>query len=490
MLHPNLYQINTRLWIRQFGSGATLADIPDSYWQELADKGIDFIWLMGVWETAQSSIEEYCFHPDLVQHYDDIAPGWKREDVTGSPYAIDAYIPSRLIGSVADLRQARDAIRGAGMKLILDYVPNHFNAHSRLIIDHPQCFLAVDHAPSEDADYYPWAGRTFAHGRDPYFPSWSDTVQIDYFKAETHEFMLAQLLAIAPLCDGVRCDMAMLLLPEIFEQTWQKHRPAEVYGESFWRPTIARVKEDFPQFTFIAEAYWNTGDRLHGEGFDYVYDKYLLDLLTHQSTAEIYGHLQASLSYQSKTVRFIENHDEPRSLHTMGESKSRAASVAFATLPGMRLFYDGQWQGHRIKPPVQLSRMPAEQSCPCTIAAALPRVPGIYCACQHQHYACLLDAVKDPLFQTGNWTLLPQHGDLLAWQWQRDKDHRLVLINYSSQDIDMRLPMDWLPSTDSPMVDLLQGDGGDLPISHQAGTWRLRLPGFKSSILAFSKREA
>ena len=59
-----------------------------------------------------------------------------------------------------------------------------------------------------------------AYGRDPYFPGWPDTLQLNYGNPATQEAMIGELLKIAGQCDGVRCDMAMLVLPDVFERTW------------------------------------------------------------------------------------------------------------------------------------------------------------------------------------------------------------------------------------------------------------------------------
>jgi hypothetical protein len=58
-----------------------------------------------------------------------------------------------------------------------------------------------------------------AHGRDPYFPGWPDTFQFNYGNPATQDAMAGELGKIAGQCDGVRCDMAMLLLSEVFERT-------------------------------------------------------------------------------------------------------------------------------------------------------------------------------------------------------------------------------------------------------------------------------
>ena len=62
--------------------------------------------------------------------------------------------------------------------------------------------------------------RILAYGRDPYFDGWPDTLQLNYGNPALQEAMLGELRRIARQCDGVRCDMAMLVLPEVFERTW------------------------------------------------------------------------------------------------------------------------------------------------------------------------------------------------------------------------------------------------------------------------------
>ena len=79
-----------------------------------------------------------------------------------------------------------------------------------------------------------------AHGRDPYFDGWPDTLQLNYAKAQLQQAMIGELLRIAGQCDGLRCDMAMLLLPEVFERTWGRR------SEPFWPKAIAAVRQAQP----------------------------------------------------------------------------------------------------------------------------------------------------------------------------------------------------------------------------------------------------
>ena len=118
--------------------------------------------------------------------------------------------------------------------------------------------------------------RILAHGRDPNYPGWPDTLQLDYANPLLQKSQIDELIAIAGKCDGVRCDMAMLVLPEVFQRTWG------VDPAPFWPKATAAVRGAHSAFTFLAEVYWDLEWTLQQQGFDYCYDKRLYDRL--QST--------------------------------------------------------------------------------------------------------------------------------------------------------------------------------------------------------------
>src|SRR5260370_37305504 len=89
--------------------------------------------------------------------------------------------------------------------------------------------------------------RILAHGRDPNFPGWPDTLQLDYANPDLQNAKLDELLAVAGKCDGVRCDMAMLLLPDVLQRTWG------VTLEPFWPTATAAMRQPPPGFTSLAE---------------------------------------------------------------------------------------------------------------------------------------------------------------------------------------------------------------------------------------------
>ncbi|MDP3684417.1 MAG: alpha-amylase family glycosyl hydrolase, partial [Ignavibacteria bacterium] len=216
MKNPKLFEINIRLLVRRYDtdrSRATLADIPSSYWENLAGSGIKIVWLMGVWQTTDILIDRCCFEEYLIQSYNRSLKDWQRKDVIGSPSAIDTYEVNRELGTKKDLLQLKKTLNDLNIKLLLDFVPNHFSAETVLLKTHPDIFLETteDILSSDRLTFFrPFLQphRIFDHGGDPFFPAWTDTIQLNFFNLRTREFLTGTLLNIAELCDGVRCDMA------------------------------------------------------------------------------------------------------------------------------------------------------------------------------------------------------------------------------------------------------------------------------------------
>ena len=183
------------------------------------------------------------------------------------------------------------------------------------------------------------------------------------------------------------------------------------------------MRKRHPDFLFIAEAYWDMEWELQQQGFDYCYDKRLYDRLEHDA-GRAYGFICAPTSaYQDKLVRFIENHDEPRAALTFPPDKARAAAVTTATLPGAKLFHEGQFEGRRVKLPVFLSRRPDEVS-----DTKL-----------QQFYKMLLKTLRSPDFREGEWKLCDRTGwpdnadymNLVSWCWRKGEARHLIVVNLS-----------------------------------------------------------
>lgn len=475
VFHPSLLEINTRVWLRRYDDQhhrATLADVPASFWDYLVEKKIDCLWLMGIWELADSAIEAYAFEAGLVESYRSALENWQPEDVIGSPYAIDQYAINPQIGTEEDLKDVKQQLNQRGIKLILDFVPNHFSAHSSLVATRPELFLQGNKRllAADPSTYYKYQNAIFAHGKDPYFTAWQDTIQVNYFHPVAREFMQQTLLNLTNICDGLRVDMAMLALNKVFASSWKAHFDPKSFNypqEEFWVQAIDAVRKIRPDFLLIAESYWDLEWQLQQQGFDFTYDKTLTDRLLYKGVELIQGHLRADLSYQNKLVRFLENHDEERAVSSFGEIRSRAAAVITSTIPGMRFYHLGQLEGRRIKLPVQLGREPVEAHCPCVAGNLLKypngqrfENPGLQpvCSCTHHFYDKLLELTHDPVFKKGNWRLAEFHNaspGILAWEWHWNQERRLVVVNYSDQPGQSRIRLKWAADQPFSAIDLI-----------------------------------
>ncbi|MEL6658842.1 MAG: alpha-amylase family glycosyl hydrolase [Bacteroidota bacterium] len=458
-MNPSLYQINTRVWRHRFGSDTQLLDIPDAYWEQLAQLGIEYVWLMGVWQTGPNVLQ-YALEPGLKESYTRVLPDWTEDDVIGSPYAIDRYILHKDLGKPEDLKTIKQRINRYGLKLILDFVPNHFHAESSWISERPDVFLEVA-PPQQQLDGHTFyrspkaPDRVLAHGKDPYFAAWQDTAQVNYAAKSAQDFMQEQLLEVATLCDGVRCDMAMLPVPHVFSRTWGHALGAHAHDiKPFWAAAIQSVRNQSPAFIFIAEVYWDMEWKLQQLGFDYTYDKRLRDRLIELNTMGVKAHLQAELAFQRASVRFLENHDEDRILSELDHAQAQAAALITYTTPGMRFFYEGQWEGRRKRLPVQLGRLPLEvdfapsaSSAPASIFQDLAGFTPLN-AREPAFYQYLLALIHKPILQQGSWRLiqLPDYPNLVCSEWTLDQDKVCILVNYQQQTLVIPLqlwPDDW-----------------------------------------------
>lgn len=438
-----LYEINTRVWIKKFGSNTTLSGIPKSYFEELVSKGINVIWLMGIWKTNPSTIAKYCFEPELISSYNRCLKDWSKSDVIGSPYSIDEYEVNPVLGTWAELKELKEYLNSIGIKLFLDFVSNHFSAESRYIKSNPEIFLKGDEDFLQGDSYTffkPEAdpNNVYAHGRDPFFPAWTDTIQINFFSHDVRKFMTDIVLKLTDVCDGVRCDMAVLPLNNVFQNTWlgvlKKHGFSRPDSE-FWKDAIITVKRKHPEFLFLAEAYWDLEWNLQQLGFDYTYDKRLTDRLAANDLNGVRAHLHAEKSFQLKSVRFLENHDEPRAVTKFGKHRSLTVATVISTVPGMKFYYDGQFEGNKCKLAVQLGRQPEEKLC-----------EGI-----KVYYDKLLEITKHEVFLKGEWRLMEpltigfnnlSFENFLAWQWTLEEERRIIVINYSYSTSQCRLKLD------------------------------------------------
>jgi hypothetical protein len=438
--YPALYEINTWVWLTELrqtaGRPVDLGCVPADEWDRIAAYGFHAVWLMGVWERSPAGIAIANQNKNLVEGFRRVLPDFGPRDNVGSPYCIRRYIADNHLGGPAGVAAARRELASRGMKLLLDFVPNHVAPDHPWVSEHPEYFIPghVGEARSDPASFMEVKGRVCACGRDPFFPAWPDILQLNAFEQGLRKAVIDTVSGIAAQCDGVRCDMAMLLLNNIFERTWGE-RAGQRPPTEYWTDVIPAIKRAHPNFVFIAEAYWDLEWELQQLGFDFCYDKRLYDRLEHEDAESVRLHLCADLSYQAKLARFLENHDEPRAAATFSPPKARAAAVATSSLPGARLFHEGQIEGRKVKLPVFLGRRPAE-----------PVDPEV-----HMFYTRLLSAISAPIFSEGDWKLCERSGwtdnssfeNLVAWSWVKDSDRRLIVVNLSDKSAQAHVCVPW-----------------------------------------------
>ena len=437
---PSIYEINTWVWLseleRDIGGPVDLGSVPAAEWDRLAGFGVDAVWLMGVWERSPAGIAIAGRNETLLAAFRRALPDFRPEDNVGSPYCVRRYVADEHLGGPAGLASARRELVNRGMRLILDFVPNHVAPDHPWVSEHPGYFI---HGSAEDVSHDPAAyvqkdDIVYACGRDPYFPAWPDVLQLNAFDPSLRKAVRTTLATIADQCDGVRCDMAMLVTNPVFERTWGDRAGPKPQTE-YWADLIPGTRLEHADFLFIAEAYWDLEWELQQQGFDFCYDKRLYDRLEHDNAGSVRLHLCAEPAFQHKLVRFIENHDEPRAAAAFPSEKERAAAIAASTLPGARLFHEGQFEGRKVQLPVFLSRRPDETPDPEL----------------ETFYATLLAASTSPVLRDGHWRLCEQSGwpdnascqNLIAWRWEKDDDHYLIVVNLSDSAAQGRIEIGW-----------------------------------------------
>jgi hypothetical protein len=468
---PVIYEVNTAVWLDEIaraagapGQPVTLAGVAGADWDAITPPGTDAVWLMGVWERSPAGLALANANPELMASFRDALPDLQAQDIIGSPYCVRRYVADDRFGGRPGLAAARTALAARGVRLILDYVPNHVAPDHPWVSARPEFFVQGD---DEDvkADPEAWLtvnGHVLAHGRDPYFPPWPDVVQLNAFSPAVRAATVRTLTDIADQCDGVRCDMAMLMTNQVFAKTWGGRGTGvgQQPPRDFWPEIIADLRTRHPETVLIAEAYWDMEWELQQQGFNFCYDKRLYDRILGGDAFAVREHLRADIGYQSRLVRFLENHDEPRAADTIPRDLWRAAAVTVATLPGATLWHEGQFEGRRVRPPVFLARRPDEP-------------PDADLA---GWYRQLLGTVADCQLRSGTWRLLEAEGwadnqscrNLLAWSWAADAaaagadggQRYLVVVNLSAAPAQGRVRLPWpdLPGRSWRLADVLDDE--------------------------------
>ena len=428
--NPLLYEINAWAWLEgisaRLGRSIDLSGVPDAGWDAIAQLGFDAIWLMGVWQRSpisrQISLRDSANFPD----YSRALPGWAPADVVGSPYAVMQYVPDLRIGSWDSLDRVREKLHARNIALFLDFVGNHTALDNPWVRERPEFYVQ---GSKQDFDKNPslffqantaQGTRYIALARDPYFPPWNDIAQLNHFQPDMRAARLEQLRTIAKHCDGVRCDMAMLQLNDIFEKGWS-HLLGNIPQpkKEFW----TEAREAAPNLILLAEAYWGTEPRLIDLGFSFAYDKVLYDAVRSADVGAVLSRLSSIGDQQSHYARFLENHDEPRRAEVIPDDRLPAIGTLMGTLPGMRFYQQGEIEGRRIRLPIQLRAAADEPSDPYSLA----------------FFRKILSLTHEDVFHDGNWSPLEVAAEgytspagLLVYEWRSNKAWKIIAVNLAA----------------------------------------------------------
>jgi glycosidase len=337
-----IYEINTRLHCSSFDQVAA-AELA-----ELSQLGFDALWMMGVWRIS-----------DGARKISKITS----EDFEGSPYAVPVYEVNRELGGRSQFVRLVNRAHGAGLSVIVDFVSNHMALDSPWITQRGDLFIRGNTTARKQSTkefFLDRSGETTAFGRDPYFSPWNDTAQLDYSNEALRTRMIEVLKRISQFADGVRCDMAMLVLRECFRQLWYPLLSDSLFDEKmpgeFWDQAISAVKKVSPNFKFIAEAYWDKERQIRALGFDLCYEKKLYDALVGHDFGRVVERLQRDPDQLHGSLYFIENHDEPRAASVFSKSDNLASLALILSIPGSVLIHEGQMEGKNERLPVQRIR--------------------------------------------------------------------------------------------------------------------------------------
>jgi len=437
-----LYEVNVRTWkthrdandVVQFGG---FKKITPTDLKAIKQAGFNALWLMGIWEIGPKV-------RDISKNY--------AADFYGSPFAIYDYCVSSDLGTEQEFRDLVQRAHSLRLSVIVDFIPNHMGLDSAWLNNHPEYFIhrVLDTSESDLPDeelkqlypgHFPYRTPSYpqgdrrvpktlmvAYGKDPYFYPWIDTAQLDYAHPGLRQKMIDVLCTWAKVVDGVRCDMAMLMLrdqvkihrhPELTWEAFNQLMPGE-----FWTEAIHAAKRVNPHFVFMAETYWSMEGHLQNLGFDYTYNKPLYEAICNALHS---GHAEGLMNflrllgtdYLKRSVHFLENHDEERAMNIFGEERQKAAAAMLCTLPGTALLHHGQMEGKR-------ERMPVQRVVP------LHQEPEHHVL--HHFYRRLLKATSLPVFQEGRMTPLYSNNPALVSYSRIDNEQKvLVIVNTSEK---------------------------------------------------------
>lgn len=370
-----------------------LDQIPDEELDTLRGRGINALWLIGIWKRSEASkkIKHLCGSKDAV----------------ASAYSLVDYDISDEIGGWEALGRLKEKCSQRGIRLASDMVPNHVGLDGKWLFEHPEYFISQNYPPfptytynGEDLSSNPdWevkiedhyynqsdAAVTFRmrnrhtgetryvfHGNDGTSMPWNDTAQLDYLNKNTREAVIQKILQIAKTFPIIRFDAAMTLAKKSIERLWypKPGQGGDIAGrsehamdekefhkripEEFWREVVDRVQKEVPDTLLLAEAFWMMeGYFVRTLGMHRVYNSAFMNMLKNGENSKYRDSIKATLQFEpeilKRYVNFMNNPDEDTAILQFGDGdRYFATATLLATLPGLPMIGHGQIEGFKEK---------------------------------------------------------------------------------------------------------------------------------------------
>jgi len=370
-----------------------LDQIPDEELALLAARGLNSLWLIGVWERSRASktIKQLCGNTDAV----------------ASAYSLYDYKIAEDLGGESAYINLRDRAYRQGVRLASDMVPNHMGIDSPWVVEHPEWFISRNESPypaysfngpdlSSDGrveikiddhyfeqtdaavvfrrrDRYTGETRYIYHGNDGTSFPWNDTAQLNYLSAAVREQVIQTILHVARLFPVIRFDAAMTLAKRHFHRLWfpgpgssgaipsraeYSMSQAEfdrAMPHEFWREVVDRVAAEVPGTLLLAEAFWlMEGYFVRTLGMHRVYNSAFMVMMRDEDNAKYRSVIKNTLEFDpdimKRYVNFMSNPDERTAIDQFGTGdKCFGVAALMATLPGLPMFGHGQIEGFTEK---------------------------------------------------------------------------------------------------------------------------------------------
>jgi len=397
---PSLVMIakNALVWLHQlsvqYGTLITrLDEIPDQELDLLAERGINGLWLIGIWQRSPASekIKQLCGNPDAA----------------ASAYSLFDYEIAPELGGWEALDVFRGRCMWRGIRLAADMVPNHTGIDSAWVRNRPDLFIGTDRCPfpsytfnGPDLSSDPAVGiwledhyytrsdaavvfkrldrrtgkvRYLYHGNDGTGMAWNDTAQIDFLNPEARAAVKERIIHVAQHFSIIRFDAAMVLARQHIRRLWYpapgtggaipsraEHSMSDeafdkAHPNEFWREVVDECAVRVPDTLLLAEAFWMMeGYFVRTLGMHRVYNSAFMNMLKTESNSMYRLTIKNTQEFDKQIlkrfVNFMSNPDEETAIAQFGSGdKYFGVCTLMATMPGLPMIGHGQIEGFSEK---------------------------------------------------------------------------------------------------------------------------------------------